>query len=56
VKFIVTPAALAAFDSLKAAFTGNPVLAHLDPDLKSVKETHTLNFVSAEVLSQRHPE
>jgi hypothetical protein len=41
-----------AFEKLKCAFTGAPVLAHLDPTLETWMETDSSDTVTAGVLSQ----
>ncbi len=53
-KFHIYPAALASFESLKAAFTSTPILAHFDPNLESVMETDASDYLSTRILLQRH--
>jgi transposase InsO family protein len=42
-----------AFESLKAAFTTAPILAHFDPDAETWLETDASDFIAAAVLSQK---
>jgi hypothetical protein len=43
-----------AFDDIKSAFQGAPMLAHFDPDKETWIETDASDFVSAGMLSQVH--
>jgi hypothetical protein len=47
-----TPECQRAFDTLRAAFTSDAVLAHYDPERKIVVETDASDYVSAGILSQ----
>jgi hypothetical protein len=46
-----SPAPLTLFESLKAAFRSNTILAHFNPNLEPVVETEASDFVFAGVLS-----
>lgn len=48
-----TPACQRAFDELKKRITEAPILAHFDPELETIVETDSSDYVSAGVLSQR---
>ena len=41
-----------SFESLKNALSKTPVLAHFDPDRKTILETDTSQYVTGDVLSQ----
>jgi len=44
------------FDSLKKAFTSVPILHHFDPELETLVETDTSDYVTSGILSQKHLE
>ena len=52
--FIWTQDCQSAFDTLKLAFTSEPILCHFDPSLDTVLETDASNKVISAVLSQYH--
>ena len=43
------------FNQLKTAFTTAPVLRHFDPDLETILECDTSDYVISGILSQKHP-
>ena len=45
-----------AFEALKEAFTGAPILAHFNPDRETWVETDASDYVAAGVLSQKDDE
>lgn len=47
-----TPKCQKAFDTLRAAFTSDVILAHYDPEKRIVVETDASDYVSAGILSQ----
>lgn len=51
-KFVWSPSAQQAFETLKSAFTTAPVLAHFDPARQSVVETDASDFAIGCILSQ----
>ncbi|KAK1912794.1 hypothetical protein P3342_004730 [Pyrenophora teres f. teres] len=54
--FKMTQEAERSFHALKIAFCSDVVLAHFDPDLKSIVETDASDYVYAAVLSQVQPD
>ena len=52
VKFVWDEKCEHAFQSLKKAFTSQPILLHFDPDRKTVVETDASDYVSGGILSQ----
>ena len=52
VPFNFDPKVKAAFDKLRSLFTSDLILAHYDPDRRTVVETDASDFVSGGVLSQ----
>ena len=51
----MTPAAIAAFDRLKIAFSEGPVLRHYDPELPIKLDTDASKYAMAAVLFQKFP-
>ena len=51
-----TPAATAAFEYLKKAFTTAPILIHYDPNQESIVETDASDYALGAILSQRSSE
>ena len=49
-----TDACQRAFDTLKSAFTSDPVLAYFEPGLETMVETDASDSVVAGILSQKH--
>lgn len=56
IKFLWSPEAEAAFQSLKTAFTSAPVLIHFDPEKPIIVETDASYYVSTGVLSRHDDE